>query len=212
MSESMLLPDAAPEFGGDLDFWATPPSAYWPIRPYLSRAVGERRVQVLEPAAGRGGLLNLAVALDPMNITAVELDQQRHADLARDWGVARTVCTDFLTLDVRAADTRLDLGDIKHPLCVLMNPPFTRPRKTIALEFVQHALELAAPSRGIVCALLQHDWATGVAWGALHDRHAASLYPLRRRPKFNARGTGTRPCSWFLWDLAQPKREWRVIG
>ena len=205
-----LFSEPAPTYGDSHDFWSTPRAAWEPIEPVLLDATrGRGRVHVLEPACGEGVLVELAMSLEPRSVTTYEVHAGRAASCWRDWGHATNpVVADFLTAEVAVTK----YATVDNPLCVVMNPPYTKPRKTIGLEFVTKCLELARPSRGIVCALLPHDWATGVAWGEIHDRDAACLYPVRRRPKFNGEETGKRPVAWFLWDLLNPRREWRVIG
>lgn len=214
MTAQLALGVEPPAFGDEHDFWATPAVAIEAITPILGKAVRERnrRFHVLEPAAGEGALLNLAWSTEPASICTCEIDPKRHAQLTSNWEWCTTpVLGDFFRLNIEQTWPGI-VRDGDHPLLVLMNPPWTKPRKTIGREFVERCLDLARPSKGIVCALLQLDWAAGVAWTKVHRRDAASLYPLRTRPKFDGEGTGKRPAAWFVWDLANPRREWAVIG
>lgn len=206
--------DASPDYGDGDDFWATPKAVADAIYEPLMEAVVRRnaRFQVLEPAAGEGALCDLAMSLQPRRLATCEINPARHEILRRTWGhTTAPVLDDFLLVNPEQCWPGLTT-DPEHPLLVLMNPPWTSPRETIGREFVQRALELAKPTQGIVCALLQLDWATGVEWSKIHDEHPASFFPLRRRPKFNGVGTGMRPAAWFIWDRKFPRREWRVVG
>jgi len=200
-------------YGDESDFWATPPHASRAIESVLWNACADRgRWQTLEPSAGEGALLDLALSVQPRCVATCEIDPRRHAALAEQWAhITTPVLADFLGLDVEQTWPGLTT-DPEHPLLIVTNPPWTKPYETIGLDFIEKCLRLAEPSRGIVCALLQLDWCTGDRWSKLHEKHACSLYPLRTRPKFNGSGTGMRPAAWFLWELGKPRREWRVVG
>ena len=110
----------------------------------------------------------------------------------------------------RSADKlRLWASEFHATTLVIGNPPFSKPRETIGLEFVEQAIQVAAP-RGIVAFLLPLDFASGVDRATrLHDKFRASCYPLRRRPSFGTAGpskNGKRPVAWFVFDLASRNR------
>lgn len=213
INQVTLFGDGEGAYGDEADFWATPPHAARAIEPILWEACASRgRWQAIEPSAGEGALIGTICSIQPRCIAMCEVDPRRHAVLKEQHSeISDPVLADFLGLDVERTWPGLTT-DPEHPLLVVMNPPWTKPYPTIGLDFVEKCLQLATPSKGIVCALLQLDWCTGDRWSQLHGRYAASLYPLRTRPKFNGDGTGMRPAAWFVFDLANPRREWRVVG
>lgn len=197
------------DVGGELDHWATPAGATLAILPLLPERVRVPGGILVEPAAGRGAILDAALpVLQPRTWSAYEIDALRCRDLQDKYpdhfGVFQR---DFLEVELepscRAASGVLFLGNVPYSL---------------ATEFVEKCLRLAdAPTeqsrKGVVAMLLQHDFATGVdRCERIHDKYRSSLYPLKRRPKFGNDGTGKRPFSWLVFDLAEPKSEWRPIG
>lgn len=204
------------EYGGDAEFWETPGWAVDAVLPLLPRRVFDGGSVLIEPTAGRGAILNAALPIvRPREWLAYELDKGRAADLFRArtaWSIHGNVfCADFLT-SVTAQLPGAVQPEV--PWLFLGNPPFS-----IGTDVVEKCLRLDdAPvdreRKGMVAMLLQHDFATGVERCArVHEKWKSSLHPLRRRPKFGGQhSSGERPFSWFLWDLAEPKSEWRPIG
>lgn len=197
------------DFGDELDFYETPRWAVEAIIPFL-RTPSKGRWHLIEPAAGRGALLSPEIlkALDPDLVTAFEVHSGRYDELSKNLeAIAYPIefrCEDFLQADVPRDGRRSRL--------VLMNPPYSKPRDTIGLEFVERALKVAGDF-GIVAALLPLDFATGVErCSRIHDKYLGSVYPLRRRPHFGGPHSGQRPFAWFVWDLLRHETEWRVIG
>ncbi len=202
------------DYGDDLDFWSTPRAAWQPMLPILAEHCAMRcGVHVVEPAAGEGALLEMVRELPSVHsLTAIEIHAKRAAACADAHPHATVHTGDFLTMDVARWHPKR-IVDYRSPLVIVQNPPYTNPRETIGLEFVLRALELVEASRGIVCALLPHDWATSVRWSdEVHRKNPGRLHPLRTRPKFNGAGSGLRPVSWFLWDLLNPTNCWWPIG
>ena len=201
MNQPNLFNETEPTFGDELDFYETPEWAIEAVLPLIPRHGSD---ELIEPAAGRGALLGPLVAeLQPRSALAIEMHHGRFAELhAAHSPAVHCLRADFLTLEFIPNRSRL----------VVMNPPYTQPRKTIGLEFVEKAISIAG--FGAVVALLPLDFATGVErCERVHDHHACSVYPLRRRPHFGGPHSGARPFAWFVWDLLNPKRrEWRVIG
>jgi hypothetical protein len=198
-----------PAIGDSLDFWETPAWATRIILPHLPMCPTGRWC-ILEPAAGRGAMIDPLLDLQPRCIGAIEIHRGRFEHLAHAHRhIVMAAHGDFLTMDVRAEFPAIFEDDCT-PL-LFGNPPFSKPRPTIGLDVVEKALELAAP-RGCVAMLLPLDYAAGQERAKrLHDKYAGSLYPLRRRPEFGNDATGMRPLAWFVWDLANPKREFRVL-
>jgi hypothetical protein len=203
---------------GDLEFWATPPSATEAILPLLPRRLIGGRCILIEPAAGRGAILDVAIPyVLPVDWCAYELDRARCSDLQREaprkWPSMGSV-THANFLNEASPITSLPGAALtKTPLLFFTNPPYS-----IATEFVEKCVRLAdAPAepalKGAVVMMLQHDFATGDdRCERVHWKWKSSLYPLRTRPKCGNNSTGMRPFSWFIWDLAEPKSEWRPIG
>lgn len=209
MTGQLAMPGLEPvAYGGEHDFYETP---HWAVELVLPKLPLHRhRWHVLEPAAGRGAILDVVVpAVGPSCVAAVEVDAVRFQELqARHGGVVGCVQADFLSMDLAAS-----FPGLGGPRLLPMNPPYTKPRETIGLEFVERAIEVAGPD-GVVAALLPLDFATGDArTKRVHRKHRSSLYPLRRRPDFGGDfGGGKRPFAWFVWDLGEPKSDWEVLG
>lgn len=197
------------DWGDELDFYETPRWAAEAILPHIPER--EARWAILEPAAGRGAILDALHDswIQPCTVAAYELHRERFEELAeRHRFIVGCKNADFLAADVRSDFPGLFAG----PVLAILNPPYTKPRPTIGLEFVEKCLELVGEN-GCVAALLPLDFATGVErCERIHDRYAGSVYPLRRRPHFGGPHSGQRPFAWFVWDRVKPKREWMVIG
>lgn len=206
--QAVLFEDARlSAWGDELDFYETPAWAVQAIRPFIPWR--DQRWGILEPAAGRGAIIDEVMVLEPCAVAAYELHPERFEELAeRHRFVVGCKHADFLTANVEEDFPGLFPG----PVLIPMNPPYTKPRPTVGLEFVEKALQVAGPE-GCVVALLPLDFATGVdRCERIHDCYPGSVYPLRRRPHFGGPHSGQRPFAWFVWDLLNPKREWRVIG
>ena len=209
MAEQAVLFEHArlSDWGDELDFYETPKWAIEAVLPHVPER--DRRWAILEPAAGRGAIIDEVMVLGPCAVAAYELHPERFEELAeRHRFIVGCKNADFLDADVHADFPGLFPG----PVLVVMNPPYTKPRPTVGLEFVEKSLQVAGPE-GCVAALLPLDFATGVErCERIHDRYAGSVYPLRRRPHFGGPHSGQRPFAWFVWDRLNHKREWRVIG
>jgi predicted RNA methylase len=193
------------EYGGKLEFWATPRWAVDAIVPILKhRMLGHSsRWSLLDPGCGNGAISSALVQSALGRLLSlkigVELDSVRASEARLNLPDCTVTTGDFL---------EYRCPHVGSPLLVCGNPPYGK-----ALEFVEHAISIASPSDGIVAMLLQLDFATGVKRAGLHDRHPSGLYPLRRRPNFGGQhSSGQRPFAWFLWDLFDSYSEWRVIG
>lgn len=196
-------------WGDELDFYETPT---WAVEAVLDHIPCRGpRWGVLEPAAGRGAIIDVVLhgGLEPRTVAAYEVHRERFEELEDRYRyLASCKNADFLTAAVRGEFPGLFAG----PVLAILNPPYTKPRPTIGLEFVEKCLELVGEN-GCVAALLPLDFATGVErCERIHDRYAGSVYPLRRRPHFGGPHSGQRPFAWFVWDRVKPKREWMVIG
>jgi predicted RNA methylase len=208
-SQLRLIDEPASNFGDELDFYETPARAVEVILPHLPLL--RHRWGVLEPAAGRGAILDVLwnSELQPRCVAAVELHLGRFQELeSKTRFVAGCRNADFLAMDVHSVFP----GLFQAPRLIVMNPPYSAPYDGIGLDFVEKCLQLAAPD-GVVAALLPLDFATGVDRCArIHDKWVGSVYPLRRRPHFGGPHSGQRPFAWFVWDHEEPNNEWKVIG
>jgi hypothetical protein len=200
------------DVGDELDYWETPRSAIEPIVPILrERLRGRPAHHLLDPGCGRGNILvELAGALELLSVHGVELHPERALQArsrVQPFGCIHE--QDFLSPSFRGSWTIV----CEAPTLIGGNPPYTQPRETIGLEFIEHSIACAEPQGGIVALLLPLDFATGVdRTKRVHSKHTGALYPLRSRPSFGGDGSGQRPVAWFVWDLAEPYSEYRVIG
>ena len=193
------------DMGDENDFYETPAWAVELVLPMLP----QEPCALLEPAAGRGAILDVLLPCPYVQAAwAVELDPTRHQELARKHPGVSIHRGDFFWMH------HVHQAFQAHPARKLapLNPPYTKPRETIGLEFVEKCIELCQPA-GFVAALLPLAFCTGVERSErIHDRYPCSVYPFRRRPHFGGDGSGSRDFAWFTFDLLNPKREWRVIG
>jgi len=211
--KQVLLPGASPDpdYGDALDFYETPRWAVEAIVPIVKNRMNHCKAMLIDPGCGRGNIGRYARPhLRELVSTAIgiELDQAR-ADEARALGEFDVVTVgDWCSWEPQGwLETILVMG----------NPPYGSKghgTETIALEFVEHAIEIAKPSEGLVAMLLQLDFAHGVdRCKRIHDKHKSGLYPLRRRPGFGGEySSGQRPFAWFVWDLGAPYSDWQPIG
>jgi len=211
MNQAVLFDDPTIP-GGDTDLWQTPVSASDPILPILQARIGGRPFSIVDPGCGTGNLLAAAQKLSP----APELSIGVEID-------GSLVSCAQLRFPPEVLLTHQDFTKPKsvywqHLACenlpvFLGNPPYSKPRETIGLEFMERCIELAAHHRGIVCLLLPLDYAHGAdRCDSVHANHRSGLYPLRTRPKCGNNKAGQRPLAWFLFDLGNPYSEWRPIG
>jgi hypothetical protein len=88
------------------------------------------------------------------------------------------------------------LGSIR---AIITNPPYN-----LATEFIEHALTLMRPVRGIVAMLLRADFDHARTRGHLFARHPAFArrIALTRRIRWfeDSKGNPSFNHSWFLWD------------
>jgi len=202
------------DIGDELDFYETPEWAWNAIAPTVIAALADRpRPYLIEPAAGRGALLGYVLnSVQVCGAMAVELHQRRFEQLRAEWGhMVDCRQGDFLSMRLdRRSRPRGSLRERRA--LVVLNPPYSKPRKTIGLEFVARSLQLAEPD-GYVAALLPLAFAAGKGRAALHTQRSASLHVFAERPGFGGEhDTGSKDYAWFIWDLLKPSREWRVLA
>jgi predicted RNA methylase len=211
--------EEAREQGGQYDNWVTPPWATAIIIPHIHRRRTGAWV-IIDPGCGCGDV-SIVAAKSGMTVRylqGLDIHEGRAAICAERYDqeipdIPHSVQVGDWTAPTAAGRLREWANTFNASVLVLANPPYTKPRETVGLEFVQQAIRVAAP-RGIVAMLLPLDFAAGVVRAeAVHDKWCASCYPLRRRPQFGTQGgSGQRPVAWFVWDLANPNRgEFRVL-
>lgn len=212
------------QHGGEIDFWETPHDAVVPILPKLQLPFGtpHEGVTLIDPGAGTGAVSIAAVlgGFPVRRIVAVE----NNPALVDECEARFDAMIPHVTTTVHRGDwfdfDWLDFGVSLDEVAVegavfLGNPPYTKPVRTIGVDFVAHALTLAKACRGVVGMLLPLDFATGKdRTDRIHSRYRTSVYPLRRRPHFGGpHSTGKRPFSWFAWDLGRDSTPtFEVIG
>ena len=212
--------DDSLEPGGEFDNWATPPWAVVALMPHLLWRRAEPWV-VVDPGAGTGvvTLTALAHGLQASHVLGVELHPGRARLCAEQFDKHITaphtvMCADW-THNAVTAKFHAWVQRIGRPALIIGNPPCTKPRDTIGLEFVEWSLR-AAGTKGCVALLLPLDFASGVErYDRVHANARACCYPLRRRPSFgstNGSSSGQRPVAWFVWDaLRQDRGDFRVL-
>lgn len=197
------------------DHWVTPPWATAAIIPHI-RTRRDGAWVIIDPGCGCGDVAVVAgkSGMPIRYIQGVEIHEVR-AEIARENFDAQIPDIPHSVqvgdwVSPRSADKlRLWASEFHATPLILGNPPYSKPRETIGIEFIEQAIQVASP-RGIVAFLLPLDFAAGVERSTrIHDRYKASCYPLRRRPSFGQSGqssSGKRPVAWFVFDLASPHR------
>jgi len=204
---TLFAADEPEDIGDDLDYYETPEWCWDAVAPIVRAALDRMpRSYLIEPAAGRGALLGYVLhSVEVCAAQAIELHPKRFRQLRAQWEALATCRQgDFLSMQI-------DAPVKNRRALVVLNPPYSKPRKTIGQEFVERSLKLATP-KGIVVALLPLAFAAGQGRAALHQRYASSIYVLSERPGFGGEhDTGSKDYAWFVWDLAHPKREWGAL-
>lgn len=143
--------------------------------------------KILEPACGAGAIVKRIVAIQnpPCTYETTCFDIE-----PRGCGEQQ----DFLTL---TADTKYDL--------IITNPPFS-----LALEFVQKALELRRTTSSKVALLLRLNWLAGQKRAPWMRENTPSIYVTPRRPMFKVNkdgklGSDATDYGWFVWGEPHPR-------
>lgn len=205
--------------GDENDFWETPPWVVEALVPHLPNR--GMPWNVYDPGCGRGALVTVAFFhLEIVEVHGFELHAGRAQECrlawARSFGNRAQACVDvcdFLVTDRPCIPSRAQhCVDRSAQRLVLMNPPYSKPRKTIGREFVSRAIELAAP-HGVVAALLPLAFAeTPGRKELIHDRYKSRLRVLSERPDFGGEfNSGSLAYAWFIWDLLNPVDDWAPI-
>jgi hypothetical protein len=109
---------------------------------------------------------------------------------------------EVVTSDIESGVDFLAEQDARGANCLITNPPYTR-----AQEFVEHALALMQPCRGIVAMLLRTDFDHAKTRRHLFDWPFARKLVLTKRivwfePKIASPSDNH---SWWIWD-------WQPVG
>lgn len=160
------------------------PTPSGPASTVMDEALIRPGMRVLEPSAGDGRLVSLAIERGA-DVTAVELDA-RHIDGLRSiTGIGRVIQDDFLAQDP-AVIGRFDR--------VVMNPPFCDGRD---VDHVRHALRFVAPGGRLVAIMSAgiafKDDADHVALRSVIEAAGGRIYDLPAR-SFAEVGTNINTC------------------
>lgn len=149
------------------DHYATPPWVTEALIPHLPRLHGGI---IWEPAAGNG----------------------RMADVLRE-----RISADVIPTDANPGDWVVEQHDFLlddppfPPDAIITNPPFGKE----AARFIERALEITKPTRGVVAMLLRTQFDHGKTYQHLFSRHPAWAKKLML----------TRRIVWFVEDDGKPK-------
>jgi hypothetical protein len=112
-------------------------------------------------------------------------------------------------------EAEIDTGDVStgqdflvHPYpadydLIMTNPPYS-----LALDFIQRALDLRRTEQSVVGMLLRVNFAGGQARAPFFRRNKPSIYITPRRPDFTGGGGDATEYAWFVWDGRQHNVEW----
>lgn len=214
------LHDDTDDPGGELDNWTTPSWAVTVIVPHLLTRRCGGLWTLIDPGAGTGcvGLAAIACGVKPAAVLAVDVHAGRAAKCRQAYAgkvdAPVDVAVDDWTNTSMVERVSKWVDRMGYPPLIIGNPPYTRPRPTIGLEFVEQSIAVAG-RHGVVAMLLPLDFAGGVdRYDRVHALHKCSCYPLRRRPVFGRSGnssSGQRPVAWFVWDAERSRGEFRVL-
>lgn len=160
-----------------------------------------------DAGAGDGSIGGQLIKRGFVDVFGVE----KRVDLAnKALEVMPTHCEDFL---VQARGEGLQV--LPPTSLVVMNPPYS-----LAMEFVQAALELVEQARArdhfpTVAALLRLNWLGSNARAQFHREHPAAIGVLPQRPSFTPDGrTDSTEYAWFIWS-GHPELSggtWRMLS
>jgi len=162
-------------------------------------------VHILEPSGGVGGIVHRVITRFPQlagHITSVEMDPLK-CGILRALNAGPVINADFLTWET---ETRFDL--------VLMNPPFSKPRKNVYVDHVRRAYDLLTIC-GEIFAITPTNWldSSDKALDVLHDLVAHRGEYVRLPAKaFAESGTNVKTTLIKLDHAPQDDRNLPVQG
>lgn len=165
------------------------------------------RVGVLEPAAGYGALVRAVGQEVPgVRLLAVEVDERLRPELdlrAQACAESIVLAEDFLSRSARDSVARWAAGN-GLTIC-FGNPPYSKPRKTVSLEFALAALAYSDALFFLVHAGFLHGLGRYEQFWSQYGRHCFWLRHIVDRPQFGVEhedGGG----------LATPKTDYVAFG
>jgi len=151
------------------DFYETP---YWTTQ-LLHNYLGYIDEPILEPAVGKGKIVDVLKENGYKNITGLDLNSKFNPD----------ICEDYLSW----------VPD-KEYKTIITNPPYT-----FAAEYVHKCLEDVAEG-GMVALLLRLNFLESKKRYPFWKEHMPSrIYVLAERPKFYLGKTDSIAYAWYVW-------------
>lgn len=153
--------------------------AYY-TEPWVTNALIEGRgglpVRVWEPAAGNGAMSNVLKAWG-CEVLETDIDPQAEGIEKRDF------------FDCKEAASQ----------AIITNPPYSH-----AQQFIEHALNLTKPHKGMVALLLRNEYDSAKKRKHLFKDHPAfdTKLVLLKRPRWFADGASSprHNFAWFIWN------------
>lgn len=148
---------------------------------------------ILEPSAGNGNIIRALRNRGFKNrIDAIELRETEKENLI---GLAdNTEITDFLGLDPWHSRYNVIIG----------NPPYS-----LAQQFIDKSLDLLTPGGRLIFLLRTNFLESKKRFNWWQDKLPNGLYVLHQRPSFTGKGTDATSYSWFIWEKAAIKNEFK---
>jgi SAM-dependent methyltransferase len=175
------------------DFYNTPAWAVRAILPFLPTGG-----VILDPGCGSGAIMKVLLETiydSEDRVVGIELDETL-AKSAYEATEGDVMNRDFLKETFGGDSFDLVIG----------NPPYS-----LAMEFVEHSLDLACGRGGTVAMLLRLPWAASQSRAEFHRARPADIYVLPKRPSFTPDGkTDATDYAWFVWTPSGGGR-WRVL-
>ncbi len=180
---------------GDSGYARREHDAYW-TEPWVTEALLKHvrlRGAVWEPACGRGDMVQV---LKRHGYLVVASDIYDHGFLASEPNAA---CLDFLEQSQAPI----------HVARIMTNPPYGANGR-LAERFVEHALDLMRPIKGLVAMLLRHEFDCASSRDRLFDGTLGPLalrLTLTKRPRWDwwerdkPKAGPRHNYAWFVWDF-----------
>lgn len=173
------------------DFHETPA---WSVRAILPQL--PKRCRYLDAGCGSGAIGSVvAKEGTPFGlVSGVEVDVELANRAASIGMVVETA--DFLQIPNKEwEDTQV----------VISNPPYT-----LAMEFIQKALELVRPNMGTVAMILRIPFLAARSRAEFHQTNPSDVFILPKRPSFTGGGTDATDYAWFVWGPGRGNH-WHIL-